>query len=263
MPPSLSSALPLCSSTRLGRRQLWRRAARPAGWASTLGALALGLCAALPAQAGRPLVTEDAGVLDPGECELELYAAHERLRPQVRARGASAQGSCGVGHGVQAALALERQRASGTEDAGRSEGGLLSFKARLLGDDDDDPALALVGGVHWGRHEHQSFRRDSLALGLAGTLPLPQGFTAHANLGHYHDHAEHQRSTVWALALEKALTDTLDLGAEVFGDDRGRPWRGLGLRWAAMPRLSIGSSYAVQAGSGRSRLVTLGFTLGF
>lgn len=232
-------------------------------WQGGCVALALWAGVTLSAQAGRPLATEDAGVLEAGDCELEVYAAQERLRPAGRARGASVQGSCGVGHGVQAALAAERVRVRGNDDAGRDEGGLLSFKARLLGDDDDDPALALVGGLHWGRHDHEAFRRDSLALGLAGTLPLPQGFTAHANLGHYQDHAEHQRSTVWALALEKALTDTVDLGAELYGDDRGRPWRGLGLRWAATPSLTVGTSYAVQAGAGRARLVTVGVTLGF
>lgn len=232
-------------------------------WHAGCVALALWAGATFTAQAGRPLTTEDAGVLEAGECELEVYAGHERQRPEGRARGASVQGSCGVGHGVQAALAAERVRVRGSEDAGRDEGGLLSFKARLLGEDDDDPALALVGGLHWGRHDHEAFRRDSLALGLAGTLPLPQGFTAHANLGHYHDHAERQRSTFWALALEKALTDTVDLGAELYGDDRGRPWRGLGLRWAATPSLTVGTSYAVQAGAGRARLVTVGVTLGF
>lgn len=236
-------------------------------WQRGCAALALWAGATLTVQAGRPLATEDAGVLEAGDCELEVYAGHERQRPAGRARGASVQGSCGVGHGLQAALAAERVRVRGTEDAGRDDGGLLSFKARLLGEDDDDPALALVGGLHWGRHDHEAFRRDSLALGLAGTLPLPRGFTAHANLGHLHerphDPAERQRSTVWALALEKALTDTVDLGAELYGDDRGRPWRGLGLRWAATPSLTVGTSYAVQAGAGRARLVTVGFTLGF
>lgn len=252
--PLLMPLRPLRRPSTQGRR--WR-------WPGSCVALALWAGATFSAQAGRPLTTEDAGVLDTGECELEVYAAHERLRPEGRARGASVQGSCGVGHGVQAALEAERVHTHGHEDAGRDEGDLLSFKARLLGDDDDDPALALVGGLHWGRHDHQAFRRDSLALGLAGTLPLPEGFTAHANLGHYHDHAQQRHSTSWAVALEKTLTDTVSLGAEFYGDDRTRPWRGLGLRWAATPRLAIGASYAVQAGSARPRLATVGFTLGF
>ena len=52
--------------------------------AAACAAATLAWCAAGPALAGRPLATEDAGVLEAGECELELYASHERLRPTGR-----------------------------------------------------------------------------------------------------------------------------------------------------------------------------------
>ena len=226
-------------------------------------AVALACCAAMPAQAGRPLATEDAGVLEAGDCELELYGAHQRLRPAGRERGVSLQGSCGAGHGVQAALALQTTRERGTDQAGRSDGGLLGFKARLLGNADADASLTLVGAAAWSRDGHRAFRRDSLAIGLAGSAALADGLTGHANLGHLGSQADHQRSTLWALAVEWAAAGSVDLGAELYGDDHRRPWAGLGLRWVATPTLTLGTSYALQTASGRARLFTLGLTAGF
>lgn len=243
-------------SASLAPRRPWRHAACRIAGAVVLATLLQ------PAQAGRPLVTEDAGVLGAGECELELYAGHQRLSPAGRLRSASAQASCGMGGGVQAALALERARERGTDEAGRADAGVLSAKARLLGEA-DGPALALVGAAGWGRSGHRAWRHEAVFIGLAGSSPLADGLTGHVNLGHLDHRGDRQRSTTWALALELAATPTLDLGAEAFGDDRERPWLGTGLRWAATPTLSLGASAAVQPGRGRARLFTAGLTMGF
>lgn len=253
---------------------LHRTAPPPAVPWRNLAAMALCGAAALGAQAGRPLATEDAGVLATRDCELELYAAHQRLQPAGRLQAASAQATCGVGHGVQAALALERRRLRGTDDAGRADAGVLSAKVQLAGDaaspeqpgdaaEAEGPALALVAAAGWGRSGDGAWHREALWVGLAGSMPLAAGLTGHANLGHLHNRADHQRSTHWALALEAATSATLDLGLELYGDDRERPWIGSGLRWAATPTLSLGASAAQQAGRGRARLFTVGLTAGF
>ncbi len=63
-------------------------------------------CAALPlaAQAGRPLATEDAGVLDAGSCEFEAFAATERATASPVLRSHAFQVGCGVGARTQLAL---------------------------------------------------------------------------------------------------------------------------------------------------------------
>lgn len=229
-------------------------------WRAVAGLLAWAVL--LPAQAGRPLATEDAGVLEAAECEAELYAGHQRLQPTGRLQAVSVQGSCGLGAGVQAALALERSRQRGTEDDGRADAGVLSAKLRLAGEA-EGPALALVGATAWGRTGHRAWHHEAVFVGLAGSSPLAAGLTGHLNLGHLDNRADRQRSTWWAVALEAAASGTVDLGAECYGDDRERAWLGVGLRWAATPALSLGASAATQAGGSRARLFTLGLTAGF
>ena len=70
------------------------------------------LIALLPAAAGagRPLVTEDAGVLAPRECEWESFAARETAAGAASANAWTLQVGCGIGWNSQAALAHGRSR---------------------------------------------------------------------------------------------------------------------------------------------------------
>lgn len=52
--------------------------------------------------------------------------------------------------------------------------------------------------------------------------------------------------------------------AEVFGDDRGRPWANAALRLAIQPgHVFIDGSFGRQLGGSAARLATLGFKLAF
>lgn len=115
--------------------------ARPA-----LPRLAAALCAltlSLPALAGRPLQTEDAGVLDRGDCELE--GVFERVRfdgSTARERHLSA--NCGIGLQTQVGLAGGWLRADGRRDLSAGIGG----KTRLwTGESEGAPAFTLAWGV--------------------------------------------------------------------------------------------------------------------
>lgn len=78
----------------------------------SVAAALLGAALALPAQAGRPLQTEDAGVLDRGSCELEGAAARESASG-ASAREASLQFGCGIGWDSQVALNAAHAKADG------------------------------------------------------------------------------------------------------------------------------------------------------
>ncbi|MDP1691829.1 MAG: hypothetical protein Q8L49_07770 [Burkholderiaceae bacterium] len=64
----------------------------------------LAVAAAVDADAGCPLVTEDAAVLAAGECEVESYASRLKSRDEPKVSGGSLQLGCGVGLGTQMAF---------------------------------------------------------------------------------------------------------------------------------------------------------------
>lgn len=78
-------------------------------------------CAA--AQAGRPLVTDDADVLADGACELEAYTLRDR-RAGSTTRGGVAELGCGIG-------ALRSQLAPAA--IRKSEAGVADLHGALLG----------------------------------------------------------------------------------------------------------------------------------
>ena len=86
------------------------------------------LAAALLALAGashaaRPLVTEDADVLDKGKCEAEGFYAHLKPSGFDASKGWTLQGSCGIGGNTQAILAYSRARSGGETAQGLLLGG--------------------------------------------------------------------------------------------------------------------------------------------
>lgn len=70
-----------------------------------LAATALAMAVAAPSHAGRPLQTEEAGVFERADCELEGASARLKLSG-LSAREHSLQIGCGVGAATQLALAV-------------------------------------------------------------------------------------------------------------------------------------------------------------
>lgn len=214
-------------------------------------------CAA--AQAGRPLVTNDADVLADGDCELEAYTLRDR-RAGSTTRGGIAELGCGIGalHS-QLALAAIRESEAGVADL---HGALLG-KTALLRRDGDGFGIALGWGFGVLRTPGNAWRHDDTNLTLIVTRRIGDGVTAHANLGWSRNetHASHRMQ--WALAAEKALAGGIDLMAEAYGDDRSRPWLGLGARWTANDTLSVNAAWALQHVVPRARQFSLGVRIGF
>ena len=97
---------------------------RPLHLLAVVSALALSGAA----QAARPLATEDADVLDRGQCEAEGVIAQSKPAGQPSTRGWTALGTCGVGANTQLILAYNRSR---TDDASLS-GLLFGGKTALM-----------------------------------------------------------------------------------------------------------------------------------
>jgi hypothetical protein len=213
-----------------------------------LAALCLLVCGAT-AHAGRPLATEDAGVLERGDCEVESFAGRARVAGEPSSLTQSLQFGCGVGWSTQLALAAVRTREAGQTDRVV----LLSGKTTVVQIGEGQLTLAA------------SWDRDALQALAVLSRPLAEAWTLHANLGHLRDRVAAQRTTGWAIAIEHRSTDRLDLMAEAFGDDRDRyPWLQFGLRWALLPeRWFVDTSWGRQGGPLRATAFTIGTKIGF
>lgn len=223
-----------------------------------LGLLSLGMTAA---HAGRPLVTEDAGLLDPGDCEWETVAGQVRTSGTPRLDAWSTQAGCGIGHATQLAASYGQARSEGATDSNLFVGG----KTRLLGDDEERPSLALAYGVALLRQlpVDNRFRFDSAFANLALSAPLAEGWTSHLNLGAaYHRDADVTRAS-WAVAVEHELGDLFGWGVEAYGEQADRPWLGAGARWDASTSLNLNASVAVQRGRPQARLLSVGAKFAF
>lgn len=223
-----------------------------------LGVLTLALCAAAPARAARPFVTEDAGVLERGSCEFEASYGVARQRGSANQRRWWLQPVCGVGARTQLAIGTGAIHGQGL----RAKGVAVLGKTWLTTPTEDGPNLAIAYGASTSKESGDRWRHDAKSLNLVGTLRSGAS-TWSANLGWSRDVIGRVSSTTWALGWERPVLEGLDAGIDVFGDDREAPWLNLGLRWAVREGLWLDTSYALQTNSARARSFNVGMRLGW
>jgi hypothetical protein len=211
------------------------------------------------AHAGRPLVTEDAGVLAGRDCEWESAALSTRQAGSPRVTELLTQLGCGIGLDTQAALAVGRARSNGASEHSLA----LLGKTGLVAAEEGGTAWTLAWGLVGYRPTNNSLRHDLSFLNLVVTHSLGDGFTGHANAGLTHSRSAGQTTANWNLALEWAQRDGLEWMGEVYGAERSKPWLGLGVRWSPSKDWSFNASLARQSETPRVNLLSLGFKLGF
>lgn len=207
--------------------------------------------------AGRPLATEDAGVLGKGQCEFESFAGR-----QVHSKMSlgSAQVGCGIGLGTQFALGASREV---SPDAGMNYV-RLNGKTALRDLTEDQAGFALAYTLSSNREKSDYLQYVSAEV--KGAMTLPHGnWLLHVNAGLLHIHSGHDERVVWAVAAERlAAIASVDLMGEIYGDNQSSPWVQIAGRWTAIPnRLFFDASYGVQTNGAPSQLVTLGMKVPF
>lgn len=214
--------------------------------------LALLLMAA-SAQAGRPFSTEDAGVLEAGQCEWQSIGARTRADASHHEHGLSSELACGSPWATQVAIGV----ATAVVDSEHSRHVDLTGKTAIIGDGGDDrSSVAVAYGV--GATSADANARahlDFAFMNLALTRPLAAGWTLHANAGWAQDRTERGPThawTTWAVALSKDFSDELSWGIECLGDDHGGREYGTGVLWNATESLSLTAAYASTDGQPRA-----------
>ncbi|MFN7693972.1 MAG: hypothetical protein ACK5O3_08000 [Burkholderiales bacterium] len=209
----------------------------------------------LPAQAGRPFITEDAGILEQKACEWESVAAQARVPGEARSRSAATQVGCGLGFRSQLAVNVAQERLGGE----RSNSVGLGGKTGLWEADAGGPSLTLAWGTSWSKGRASPREWDGVSALLALQQPLGDGWTLHGNLGRSYSRSERRSSSFWALLAERNLSDSIDAGVELFSEAGQRPGLGVGMRWRLAEGWTLDGSLARSGSRPRERLVTLGF----
>ena len=213
------------------------------------------LMQASPAWAGRPLVTEDAGVLDDGSCELESYIARYN-RPYVNLRWM--QLGCGTGLNTQINAGAGRENTGSGNATIASASGKTSIRQLTAEQSGIAVAYSVLAGDHADHMRHESTE-------VKAVLTVPQQhWLLHANIGFIRAPSSTTKTT-WALALEHCnAIGPIDLMGEIFGDDRDAPTAQIAARWTVIPgRLFLDSSWGAQFNSAKSRQASIGLKLAF
>lgn len=226
---------------------------------ASLSVLSAVLAIGTDAQAGRPLVTEDAAVLAVGECALETYVGSFGADAVPTAHLLSSQIGCGLISQTQ--LSVTAVRAV----LGEGHVDTLGLAGKTsLASVGDTVAWSLAYGAIVRRASRTAVQMDQLYATLAGSIQLTDSLVTHLNVGWTEASHPHCQTRRWAVAIDGALTDDLHLVAEAFADgiDR-RPWVQGGVSASVNKQLSFNASYGRHARDHGARALTLGVTVGF
>jgi hypothetical protein len=216
--------------------------------------------ASLSVQAGRPLTTDDAGVVEKGHCEIESFLAHATERDSPSAKGASFQLGCGVAGNTQVALQLVTARSGGASARG------LAFNGKTaLGEAGAGNALAVGWGLIAAQPDGGTMKYEGAFINGIFTKAVDDAMKLHANLGWSRSQTAKQSTTNWGVALERTVAEGFDAMGEVFSNDREKsPWVQVGLRWAVVPeKFFLDTSFGRMTGATRQQQLTVGLKAAF
>jgi hypothetical protein len=230
---------PIADCQRREARSTTRRfALLLAGWLATLAVPA-------PADAGEPLATDDASILERGVCQFEAW---HRWSPNGGHEGWGVP-ACSVTDWLELGAGFARSR---ERDAGSHTLVLLQAKSVFAGDADGRWAAgAVVSGLRDGAREGgQAAFHQSSALGLVSFALPEQRLRVHANAGIVHDRDD-GTTGAWGTALEYDFFHAWTALAEVFRDGPGRASYQLGVRYTLVTdRVELFASGGERFGGG-------------
>lgn len=213
--------------------------------------------ACLPALAARPMVTDDARVVDAKACQVESWQRMQR-------EGAPSfwvVPACSPVEGLELSAGGARQ-----SDDGRAHlaDGLVQGKWLLRSLRPNDWGLALTLGraddrlPALARHAHSHYLNLPLSYSVQD-----DALVLHLNLGWRHTLGAGRQATTWGLGSELQLRPGMQLIAETYGESGSRAFMHGGLRyWVVPERVQLDATYGTQARWGSSqRWVSIGLRL--
>lgn len=225
--------------------------------AHVLCATALSACFVGSAQAARPMITDDARLVDAGACQVESWARRNRDSTELWALP-----SCNVTGNLELTVGGALGRTVGGT---RTTDVVLQGKTLWRRMEPNGWGIGLV----LGNVRHPAINTDRNLIGdVYGYVPasisyLDDRFVLHANLGVLHDRQARRDRITWGVGSETQLSDRTWLIAETFGQNTGRPFLQVGLRhWIVPNHVQIDTTFGNRFGSDtRERWFSVGLRL--
>ncbi len=220
---------------------------------SPIALLAIALCGltiALHAHAEAPMHTDDAGTLSRGAMKLEGVVSRDDTT-----RGADLIFGAGIAPYLEGTLQLGRARDSAQTPSTQLSVQGLSLKWVPLQAEQGWSAGARLDLGRTRVHEKataERFTQHEYAVTALATNRFANGQVLHLNAGHKTAKVQgvRQRAATWAVGYEIPLHEQWQLTSEVYGEQRSRPDKALGVRYAIAE--GIKASAAVGRGNGRT-----------
>ena len=216
----------------------------------------LALAALLPwgaAQAARPMVTDDARIVDAKACQVESWVKRNQDSTEYWA-----QPACNFTGNQELSLGGARSR----DDGGtRTTDIVLQAKTLFKPLEPDGWGWGLaVGHV---RHPASDARSDLYAYLPASFALHGERLVLHTNIGWLHEREAGRHRMTWGLGTEAQWRESTWLIGEVFGQNQGRPFYQVGLRhWLVPERVQVDATYGNRAGNGtQERWLSIGLRL--
>jgi len=205
----------------------------------------------------RPMVTDDARVVDPKSCQVESWAKFNKDSTEFWALP-----GCNVGQNLEITYGGAVTRESGERSTSDT---VLQAKTLFRSLKTNDFGYGLVVG----NAKHPNSKNDDNMIGDAyfyvpvSFSMLDDKFVLHTNLGMIHDRDEKASKVTWGLGSETLLNKDTYFIAEVYGDNQSRAFHQLGVRYWIVPnRVQIDTTYGNRfANDTEERWFTVGLRL--
>lgn len=192
------------------------------------------------AHAARPLITDDARVVDPNACQVESWIRKNRDSVEYWALPA-----CNFTGNLELTFGGARTHDNDTGGAYASD---IQMQGKLLVKPlaTNGWGLAIVAGTV--RHP-QLPARDWFAYVPTSFSSRDDTVVVHTNFGWLRDGDIHRVRGTWGVGTETRLSERTYLIAEIFGQNRGKASHQIGVRqWIIPDRVQIDATYGNKAG---------------
>lgn len=205
------------------------------------------------AHAEGPMATDDAGTLDKGGVKVEGVLSRDH-----KMRGGELVFGFAPIEDLEIGIAVARATDRADDPSTRLRGSGISFKWVPLQNISDEGGWSLGASFGYGRTRvddrltPDKFTEKEYALSALATYRFASEQVVHLNLGatRYKALDESETLGTWGIGFEQPLVDNLKLTAEVFGEERSRPDKAIGLRYEVAEGFKI--SGAIGRGNDRS-----------
>lgn len=195
------------------------------------------------AHAARPMITDDARIVDDKSCQIETW-----LKANSGSEEYWALPSCNFTGNLELAAGGAVTRQGG---AGETSDLLVQGKTLFKRLEPNGWSWGLVAGVA----SHPDIRRK-LVGDVYAYVPATFSFRddtvlLHANVGWLKDKLTHRSTATWGIGGEIEVTPSTWLIGESYGEDEGRPYYQLGLRyWLVHNRVQVDATYGNRSQGG-------------